>query len=70
MSRTLSGRTIVITGAARGIGRVIAEAALARGARVSIADIDAETLTATAAELAPTIIRLSTSPTPYPFVGI
>ena len=35
----LSGRTIVVTGAARGVGRVIAEACAAAGARLVLADI-------------------------------
>lgn len=42
----------VVTGAAGGIGRAIAEAFLAEGARVSIADIDAAVLATTADELA------------------
>lgn len=40
----ISGRTIVITGAARGIGYATAEALLARGARVVIGDRDVNTL--------------------------
>ena len=36
---SLSGRRVLITGAARGLGRSFAEAALAGGARVVIADI-------------------------------
>ena len=35
----LEGRTIVVTGAARGVGRAIAEACAKRGARLVIADI-------------------------------
>ncbi|MCV7192591.1 SDR family oxidoreductase [Mycolicibacterium brumae] len=42
----ISGRTIVITGAARGIGYATAEALLARGARVVIGDRDVNTLAA------------------------
>ena len=38
--KRLSGRTALITGAARGIGRAFAEAYVAEGARVVIADID------------------------------
>lgn len=36
---SLSGRTIVVTGAARGVGRAIAEACGAAGARLILADI-------------------------------
>ncbi|EAQ04842.1 sorbitol dehydrogenase [Pseudooceanicola batsensis HTCC2597] len=38
--KRLDGRTALITGAARGIGRAFAEAYVAEGARVAIADID------------------------------
>ena len=41
----------VVTGAARGIGRACAERLLVDGAKVVIADIDADTLNATAAEI-------------------
>jgi short-subunit dehydrogenase len=40
----ISGRTIVITGAARGIGYATAKALLARGARVVIGDRDVDVL--------------------------
>lgn len=39
---SLAGKVIAITGGARGIGLAIAEALIARGARVSIGDIDIE----------------------------
>jgi short-subunit dehydrogenase len=42
----------VVTGAARGFGREIARRLLARGHRVIITDLDADAVTATAAELA------------------
>ncbi|MEM1430125.1 MAG: L-iditol 2-dehydrogenase [Pseudomonadota bacterium] len=38
----LEGRTALITGAARGIGRAFAEAYVREGARVALADIDVE----------------------------
>lgn len=38
----LKGKTVVVTGAARGVGLAIAEACLAHGARVVIADVLAE----------------------------
>lgn len=45
------GRHAVITGGAGGIGRAAAEACLARGMRVTLADNDADALRATAAAL-------------------
>lgn len=47
-----SNITSVITGAARGIGRALAERLLAAGGRVVLADIDADALTATVNALA------------------
>jgi NADP-dependent 3-hydroxy acid dehydrogenase YdfG len=47
----ISGRTVAITGAARGIGNAIARAMLARGARVVIGDRDVDALGAAAAAL-------------------
>lgn len=49
---SLAGRRIVITGAARGLGRGFAEAAAASGARLLIADILEERGRETAAEIA------------------
>ena len=40
----LRGLVVVVTGAGRGIGRVIAESVAARGARVAIGDIDEKVL--------------------------
>jgi NAD(P)-dependent dehydrogenase (short-subunit alcohol dehydrogenase family) len=37
--QTLAGRTILVTGAARGVGRAIAEACAAAGARLVLADV-------------------------------
>ncbi|MDH6246520.1 SDR family oxidoreductase [Mycobacterium sp. OTB74] len=48
---TIAGKTVVITGAARGIGLATAKALLARGARVVIGDRDADSLTAALATM-------------------
>src|SRR5712691_7176732 len=50
----LAGRTIVVTGAARGVGRAIARACAAVGARLVLADIVEESGRAVAQELAKT----------------
>ena len=44
----LEGRVAVVTGAGRGIGRGVALAMAAEGARVGLLDIDGETVEATA----------------------
>lgn len=49
----LTGTNVAITGGAQGIGRAIAEALVARGARVLLGDIDAARVEATAAALGP-----------------
>lgn len=49
--KRLDGKSALITGAARGIGRGFAEAYLREGAQVAVADIDAEAAELTAEEL-------------------
>ena len=49
--KEFAGRVAVITGAAEGIGRAIAEEAVARGMKLVLADIDAAKLDATTSEL-------------------
>lgn len=51
MRRDLSSTSVAVTGGAQGIGRAIAAALVARGARVVIGDLDAELGARTAAEL-------------------
>ena len=53
MRRNLSGRKLVITGAARGIGEAVARLAAARGARVALSGLEPERLRALADDLGP-----------------
>ena len=48
---SLNGRTVLITGAARGIGAAFARAYVAEGATVAIGDIDLARAEATASEI-------------------
>jgi NAD(P)-dependent dehydrogenase (short-subunit alcohol dehydrogenase family) len=58
----LNGRTIVVTGAARGVGRAIAEACARHGARLVLADIRADQCRETAAALSRTGAAVRFSP--------
>ena len=52
MNRKLQDRTAVITGASKGLGKAMALALAAEGARIALVSRDAEKLTAVAAEIA------------------
>lgn len=55
----LANKVAVVTGAAGGIGKAIAKAFIAEGARVAIADLKAEAAEATAKELGDNAIAIS-----------
>ena len=50
---SLAGRSVLITGAARGIGAALARKAAARGARVALVGLEPELLASVADELGP-----------------
>lgn len=51
--KRLNGKSALITGSARGIGRAFAEAYIREGAKVAIADIDIDRASHTASDLGP-----------------
>ena len=51
--KRLEGKSALITGSARGIGRAFAEAYIREGAKVAIADIDIDRASRTASDLGP-----------------
>lgn len=54
LTNDLTGRTVLVTGGASGIGNAIARAAAGRGARVAIVDVRADAASSAAADLPPT----------------
>ena len=64
---SLDGRTIIVTGASRGIGADVARGIVARGGGVVLVARSGEALQELAAELAgPSAVWRATSPTPTP----
>lgn len=67
MSR-LSGKSALITGAARGIGRAFAERYALEGARVAVADIDLDLARQTAADIGPKALAVHLDVTSQPSI--
>jgi NADP-dependent 3-hydroxy acid dehydrogenase YdfG len=57
--RILAGQVAAVTGAARGIGRVTAQAFLSQGMKVAIGDVDLAAAEQTAVELGPRTVALA-----------
>jgi NAD(P)-dependent dehydrogenase (short-subunit alcohol dehydrogenase family) len=54
---SVKGKSVLITGAASGLGREMAQACVENGARVALIDNDYESLAKTAAELGPSVLH-------------
>src|SRR4051794_38545295 len=67
--KSLNGRVVAITGAARGIGKATAAALVRQGARVGIGDIDLELAQKTAAELGESVCAYELDVTSRPSVA-
>jgi NAD(P)-dependent dehydrogenase (short-subunit alcohol dehydrogenase family) len=67
--KRLSGKSALITGAARGIGRAFAEAYVREGAIVAIADINLDAAKATAAEIGPNAYAVHLDVTSQPSIN-
>lgn len=66
--KRLDGKTALITGAARGIGRAFAEAYVREGATVAIGDINIERAEATAGEIGPACFAVEMDVTSQPSI--
>jgi NAD(P)-dependent dehydrogenase (short-subunit alcohol dehydrogenase family) len=54
---SVKGKTVLITGAASGLGKEMAIAMAENGARIALVDFDAQMLASTAAELGPNVLH-------------
>jgi NAD(P)-dependent dehydrogenase (short-subunit alcohol dehydrogenase family) len=62
MTRRLEGKTVMVTGAATGIGRAVADRLAAEGARLALTDIQADALERTASELRDAAVEVVSVP--------